>query len=122
MSTRKRAKDLWIETLIGALWVVVVLAYASMRPGDKSLPWTLILFILYTAVVFGYPVSQFRGVLENWLFWTTLSTLLLFHIMAFALAFSRIHSPALGYYGLLAPIEAGLVMFVVGKVVPKGNN
>src|SRR5437660_5820581 len=119
MSPRSRAKHLTIEILIGILCVVAIVAYAHTRRGDANLRWPWISFVGFTAIVFGYPISWFRTAWRIWLFWVTLSILLLVHIIAFVFVFTRLHNWTLGYYGLLAPIDAGALVALVGKLFPK---
>jgi hypothetical protein len=123
MSLGKRLRELSIEIAVGVLVVVAAVAYASAKRTGANVPWPSVLFAVYTAVIFGYPVTpRFNHHLKNWLFWVTWAILLLAHLASFFLAFSRLHHWALGYYGLLAPIEAGAVILIVGKLFPKPTN
>jgi hypothetical protein len=116
---RHTTKHLAIEILIGILCVLAALAYAHARPADANFNWPWIPLVGYTAIVFGYPISRFRSVWRIWSFWATLSLFLLLHTLGFALAFSRIvHNRTLAYYPLLAPIEAGVLIVILGKLFP----
>jgi hypothetical protein len=113
MNYRKRAKQLAIEILVGIALAVAVLVCAHLNLRYTGPSWKWIFFPVYTLVIFGAPIHKMRDALRMWLFWATLSALLLTHIVIFLTAFETIHNRYLDYYGLLAPIEAYVVLFIM---------
>jgi hypothetical protein len=117
MSFRKRLRDLGIEIMVGILWLIALLTYAE-KLKNVNFHWDWILFSAYTLVVFLYPI-RFRYALRNSSFWITFAVLFLVHVVVFSLAFTKIHNPVLGYYGLLCPLEARAFILIIEKRFPK---
>ena len=107
--SRKRLRDLLLETIVAVAIVVALVVYS------RKINFKWLAFFANTAVIFGYAVRILQPLWKKTKFWAVLAALLLLHLAIGGYAISRVEEIALIWYVPLIPAEIFLICVVVQR-------
>ena len=108
-----RLRDFVIYVLIGLLVVVGVLWFAehSDETGAESLgKWGGL--TLNTLILYGYVINGSRAFWRVWAFWLATASVLMLHLLVFAVIFKHADHWSVGWFLLMYPIELPVLTII----------